>query len=87
MFAKSSQHLLASLQSFVTSEGLRLIKMFDPYTLHEDYSRTLVTIGALFIAFHAPSWIRGWYRSRFEHNIPFVKVEAPAVSTTPLMTS
>lgn len=59
------------------------IKMFDPYTLLDDYGKTLVTIGALFIAFHAPSWIRGWYRSRFEHDIPTVKVEAPSVSVIP----
>lgn len=54
--------------------------MFDSSILYEDYSRTLITIAALFISFHAPSWIRAWYKSRFERNTPTVSIRVPDVS-------
>ena len=57
-------------------------KMYDPNVLSQDYSRALITIGALFIVFHAPSWIRVWYKSRFERNLPTVSIGAPYVSYT-----
>lgn len=46
----------------------------------EEYGRTIITIAALFVAFHAPSWIRAWYRSRFERAFPVVDIGVPAVS-------
>ncbi|GHJ86665.1 hypothetical protein NliqN6_3067 [Naganishia liquefaciens] len=54
--------------------------MFEPNVFYEDYSKTVLTIGALFIAFHAPSWIRAWYGSRLERNTPTVHVKAPEAS-------
>lgn len=50
------------------------------YVLPDGYGKAIVTIAALFVAVHAPSWIRAWFRSRFERTIPAVEVKIPAVS-------
>jgi hypothetical protein len=45
----------------------------------EEYGKTILTLAALFVAFHAPAWIRTWYLSRRERNIHTLRIPVPKV--------
>ncbi|KAJ9097269.1 hypothetical protein QFC21_004938 [Naganishia friedmannii] len=48
----------------------------------EEYGKTLLTLAALFVAFRAPAWLRAWYLSRRERNIPTLRIHVPEAAST-----